>query len=127
VLLSYAVRDQPMNQAVHLDWTAPNYGGHRGWFLCPLCFRRCAVLLAGAGPFACRQCCGAEYQVTYESCPERLMRRVDRVRVKLGPGGYPDAPERPGGAWRKRWDRDLAAWEEARFDLEAALYARSGR
>ena len=73
------------NYPVQLDWTSCNYGGMRTWFLCPGkgCGRRVAILYGGA-IFACRYCHKLAYPSQRETAPDRLIRRANRIRRRLG-------------------------------------------
>jgi len=85
---------------VYLDWTAAPLGGKRPWFRCPAegCGQRVAILYGG-GIFACRRC----YRLTYPSQREtdynRLARRANKLRDKLGwePGCLTPPGEKPKG------------------------------
>jgi len=70
---------------VLLDWTDCHLGGKRPWFLCPAlgCGRRVAKLYSN-GVFACRQCCDLAYECQRETDYNRMARRADRIRDKLG-------------------------------------------
>ena len=70
---------------VHLDWTSCHIGGKRPWFLCPArgCSRRVAILYGG-GIFACRHCSQLAYPSQREPVYDRMARRADRIRDKLG-------------------------------------------
>lgn len=76
-----------MDYPVYLDWTNCNLGGRRPWFQCPAsgCGRRVAVLyIGGAGIFACRHCYRLAYVCQRETRDDRVVRRVNTVRKKLG-------------------------------------------
>lgn len=68
---------------VSLTWTPCNYGGARPWFRCPRCGRRVAILYAG-GIFACRHCFRLAYPCQHESWDDRITRRIERIRSRLG-------------------------------------------
>jgi len=70
---------------VWLDWTPCNYGGRRAWFLCPAkgCGRRVAILYGGA-IFACRHCHKLAYPCQRETPLDRVARRANRIRRRLG-------------------------------------------
>jgi len=70
---------------VYLDWTDCNLGGKRPWFLCPVrgCGRRVAILYGG-GIFACRHCYQLAYPSQRETGYNRMARRANRIRDKLG-------------------------------------------
>ena len=78
------------------DWTDEQYpvrivrtpcqlGGSRPWFICPAvgCGRRVAILYGGS-IFACRHCHGLAYASSREDGSDRLARRADRLRERLG-------------------------------------------
>ncbi|TMW74659.1 hypothetical protein FG147_06670 [Thauera sp. UPWRP] len=91
--------------AVMLSRTSCNFGNARPWLHCPCCWKRCAVLYGGT-VFACRQCRGLGYQVQREDETDRLARRADAIRGRLGwevgilngEGGKPR-----GMHWRTFW------------------------
>lgn len=70
---------------VFLDRTSCNFGGKRVWFICPgeKCWRRVAVLYGGAN-FLCRHCHKLAYPCQRETSPDRLARRANKIRRKLG-------------------------------------------
>jgi len=72
---------------VGLEWTRCTFGGYRGWFVCPRCERRVAILYH-PDFLACRHC----YRLTFRSQREnehgRDFLRLNKLRVRLGwPGG----------------------------------------
>ena len=70
---------------VYLDWTPCHLGGSRASFLCPAkgCGRRVAALYGGA-IFACRHCYRLAYPSQRETSSDRLARRADKIRERLG-------------------------------------------
>lgn len=94
---------EDMRYVVLLDRTPCNYGGFRVWFRCPAvsCGRRVAVLYGGK-VFACRHCYRLAYPVQRENLADRLARRADRIRDRLGwePGILnPDGNKPKGMHW----------------------------
>ena len=71
--------------SIFLDWTPCHYGGKRAWFICshPGCWRRVAILYCGA-VFACRHCYKPAYPCQRETAPDRVARRANRIRRRLG-------------------------------------------
>jgi hypothetical protein len=98
-----------LEQIVPLSWTPCNYGGHRPWFLCPGfgCGRRVAVLVAGGRRFLCRHCYRLTYASTSETEVDRLFRRANKIRGKLGgkPGMAYEFPPRPKGMHHATYER----------------------
>ena len=98
-----------------LDWTECNLGGKRPWFLCPGCGRRVAILYVDS-LFQCRQCLQLAYQSQREGHLDRLLRRRDKIRKKLG---WKEEVEyrKPKGMHRKTYQRLVREYE----DTDAAL------
>jgi hypothetical protein len=93
VFLSYRVTSwrgaaaEDVEERVPLVRTAQPFGGERLWFACPGCGRRCAVLYGGRR-FRCRLCVGAPYGSQHEAPHERLLRRLQAIRARLGGNEY---------------------------------------
>ena len=107
--LSYKYRERgedwkPMEYPVYLDWTPCNFGGHRPWFICPArgCGRRVAKLYCGA-IFACRHCHRLVYASQREETSDRMERRVNNIRSRLGwklGSLNPTGPKPKGMHWK---------------------------
>ena len=71
--------------SVRIVRTSCNFGGSRAWFICPAvgCSRRVAILYGG-GTFACRHCYQLAYASSREEAGDRMIRRADRLRARLG-------------------------------------------
>lgn len=91
--LPRALRDGDFD--VLIDKTPCHFGGHRHWFLCPACERRCAILY----PELCRHCVNGRYQSELRSPKDRRLAKAFALRRKLGQtsGGivapYPQKPK----------------------------------
>lgn len=90
VTLNYRARNngedwQEFDYPVYLDWTPCGLGGRRAWLRCPArgCGRRVAVLYGGT-IFACRHCHRLAYDSQREQRDDRLTRRADKIRQRLG-------------------------------------------
>ena len=89
--------------------TAAGFGGHRYWFLCPDCSRRCAILYFSRNgpPYACRLCRKGRYLTELQSPRHRRLTKALQLRDRLGQkyGGllvlFPRKPK-----WM-RWNRYL--------------------
>jgi hypothetical protein len=67
------------------------------------CGRRVALVYSGGGVFACRHCFGLVYDCQNETPSLRAIRRVRKIRMRLGAGfsfaePFPNKP--PGMHWR---------------------------
>ena len=100
---------QTTTQRIPVVWTACTLGGRRPWFRCQVntkrgaCGRRVAILYSGGELFACRHCHRLAYDSQNETPYLRAIRRVRKIRMRLGAGfsfaePFPDKP--PGMHWR---------------------------
>ena len=82
--------------------TSCNLGGSRAWWLCPSCGRRAAVLYRWS-TFECRKCQSVHYKCQSENDQERVLRRANSLRRRLGwgPGVANPRGSKPRGMhWR---------------------------
>ena len=121
VVLSYRHRRneeawQSEEYPVYLDWTPCNYGGQRPWFVCPArgCGRRVAILYGGR-IFACRHCRQLAYDSQRESVCDRVLRRTQGIRERLGGSGSmaEPFPTKPKGMHWRTYSRLFREAEEA--------------
>lgn len=70
---------------VPLSFTPMRFGGDRPWFMCPYehCDKRVKKLYI-AGRLGCRHCLSLTHQSKNESRSDRLLRKADKIRTKLG-------------------------------------------
>jgi hypothetical protein len=130
ITLSYRTRDRStghwenIREVVPLLRTPQPLGGGRVWFACPHCRRRCAVLYGGRR-FLCRRCVAAPYGSQNEGNHDRLLRRAQAIRVRLGGSGSLDEPflPKPKGMHWKTYDRLMRQCE----GIEAAMWQAAAR
>ncbi|MGE5501856.1 MAG: hypothetical protein ACM3W4_08010 [Ignavibacteriales bacterium] len=111
--------------AVPVEWAPCRFGGKRPLLCCPRCGRS-VVKLWLFGATACRTCHGLTYPVQTESDDDRLSRRANKIRIRLGgqPGlSYP-FPMRPKGMHRRTYDRLSREVFDIEWRLEAMLSAK---
>jgi hypothetical protein len=101
VLLRYSHRIgngpwQEMNETISFDRTPCHYGGVRVWLLCPDCGTRVAVLYLAGARFLCRHCYRLPYSSQQETNMDRMFRKAQRVRGRLGA---------KAGLTRRIWDK----------------------
>ena len=112
---------EPVESVVRLTWTPCHFGGRRPWFVCPGCGRRVAKLYLRGKYFLCRRCHNLAYKSQREDRAERLMRKADKIRMRLGgkPGMLNPFPPKPQGM---HWLTYLGLWEETtRLEMEALV------
>ena len=81
-------------EIIAIDCTICNFGGQRPWFVCPAsnCRKRAAILYHGVEGFQCRHCAKLAYLSQYENPALRALRKVRKLRAKLGGRPRPDLP-----------------------------------
>ena len=97
-----------VRDTISLVSTQTQFGGHRQWFECPSCLKRCRIIYGGSY-FRCRRCHGLHYESQYEPAFARQANRARRLRKMLGgPEGVDDLlPEKPKGMhWANLRSRD---------------------
>ena len=136
LVLDYRVRPwgadewDPVHYRVPIEHVPMRYGGTRPYFRCPgvvngrSCGRRVAKLYSAERYYLCRHCLQLTYQSRSETRHDRLLRRRDKLCVKLGgePGMW--VPERPKGMHHATYERHVEAFwrlEEA-ADIEFARW-----
>lgn len=89
---------QHVTYSIRIARTPCHYGGERSWFLCPQCWRRCAVVYFGApgGRYACRMCLRLAYVCETEGTMDRLWRKQRKLENRLGE----DCEKPTGMHWR---------------------------
>jgi len=116
---------EDVRQNVALERTPCRFGGERTWFTCPGCGRRVGVLY-GHRRFLCRHCHGLAYDSQSEARHDRLLRRANKVRERLGgePGlsAFMMKPKRMRWASFERMAREVRALENEGLLLAMAKF-----
>jgi hypothetical protein len=123
------VEKNRVNYAVPVDYTEPNYGGVRPWFICPECTTRRRKLYLprkrGYTRYLCRECYDLVYTSSRSSGNEidRARQRYKKAFAKADaenraphPNNAPYTPDRPKGMHQEtfaelRWEVTLAEME----------------
>ena len=122
VILSYRYRPagggwEDVAEAVSLSWTPCNFGGERPWFICPGagCWRGVAILYGAGKYFLCRHCYDLRYGSQREDKKDRALRRVQKIRMRLGGSASMTEPfpKRPKGMHRDTYMRLFWEYDEA--------------
>ena len=130
LVLSYRYRRngsewEDVEQPAPITWEPCRYGGRRPYFRCPgvvtgvPCGRRTLKLYGAGRCFLCRHCYGLVYQSQHERGMDRVLRRANKIRVRLGgdsgtSAAFPDKPK--GMHWRsyeRLCEKSMDAEEEA--------------
>lgn len=128
-ILSYTVsrngeEPTPRRDRILFDKTKCNFGGSRLWFLCPTCGKNARKIYLVGDRFECRGCSGLPYRSQSESERDRLVRRADKLRSKIGaaPGWGNEIYDEDKPA-HMRWDTfDRISNEIASIEEQVAAY-----
>ncbi|OJX74829.1 hypothetical protein [Magnetospirillum sp. 64-120] len=130
LVLNYRTRTgtspwREVSQGVLVHWMPCRFGGKRPLLCCPKCGRS-GVKLWLLGAVACRTCHGLTYPVQTESEDDRLFRRANKIRIRLGgePGLSYSLPRRPKGMHHRTYDRLTREIFDIEWQLEAMLSAK---
>lgn len=102
---------------VPLSNTANQFNGKRAWFLCPYhhCDKRVKKLYI-AHRLGCRHCLKLTFQSKNESHSDRMARKADNIRAKLGWRSgilHPEGPKPKSMHW-KTFDRLVQRYQQLR-------------
>jgi hypothetical protein len=124
VVLDYTIKDDdgkpvPVQFAVSIARNPCRYGGHRCYWVCPQCGRRCEILAAGWGgrAWACRVCLRLRYACQGLAPAERVQRRAHMIFARLD--GDSDSPLKPRWMRWRTFSRLVAQAQD--FDATADL------
>lgn len=104
------MRIHPSERGIHwrgrrieIDREPGRLGGWRMWLVCPECRKHFYVLRAVGDRVACRHCLGLKYKCQSETANDRLLRKANKLRERLGwePGVLNPLGEKPK---YMRWD-----------------------
>lgn len=112
---------QDVDETVPLSWTATRFGGHRPWFCCPRCGRRCRVLYGGVR-FRCRSCHNVRYASQSETKADRATRAMFKIVRRLDPTADCNfLPPKPKGMHWRTYERLAQRYDahDARWSAEA--------
>src|SRR3954463_13833926 len=124
-----------LEQRTPVAWTPCRFGGRRPYFLCPGadCGRTGSMLYSVGAGFLCRHCHQLVFRSQRQNELDRIIRRADKLRVRLG--GEPGwrIPDRPKGMRKARYGGLLSALLEAdmianeAFDTRLEYLDQNGR
>ena len=123
-----------VNYTAPVDYTEPNYGGVRPWFVCPECDTRRRKLYLpprqGNTRYLCRECYDLGYRSSRTSGDpvERAEQRYRKAFAKADaenrcphPNNAPFSPDRPKGMHHDTFQDLVAAAEDARREWRAEM------
>lgn len=110
------------NALAELEWSSCHFGGHRPYFQCPRCRRRCCILYRyqtegkSGDSYGCQKCLGMVHPVENEGKLERAMRRSNKVLKRQR---Y-DTTRLKGKPLWMRWP----TWKRLSDEVKAAVIVR---
>ena len=138
LVLSYraSIRDgdwEDIAETVHIVRVPCRFGGMRPYFVCPglvngiVCGRRVAKLHGSGRYFLCRHCCRLAHASQSEDRWDRMLRRANKIRQRLGgdPGMFALLPSRPKGMWKRTYERLRHQVFDAEMRADEAFELRS--
>lgn len=122
-------------ETVRLVCVPCRFGGSRPYFICPgvvnsvVCGRRVTKLHGAGRYFLCRHCYELAHASQSEGEWDRALRRVDKVRWRLGgePGPAVPFPPKPKGMWRRTYERLSEQVFEAEMRIEEAFAIKAAQ
>ena len=113
IYLPFKRQGEIFNQSIQISKTPCHYGGYRYWFICSNCKRRVGVLYR-QGYFKCRHCLGVNYRTQLQQPQDRLFKRLNALRERLGwYGGIVHGHgEKPKGMHTATYNRLLGEYIE---------------
>ena len=116
---------------VRFDYTEPNFGGVRPWFICPECDTRRRKLYLpprrNANRYLCRECYDLGYRSSRTSGDEveraeqryrKAFAKADAENRRPHPNNLPYTPDRPKGMHQDTFDNLLADVRKARREWD---------
>lgn len=122
--LAYKTTDEhgsplPISVTIPITTVPCRFGGHRRYWRCPRCWRRCEVLAAGwrGRGWACRQCLRLRHASQGLAPADRIQARAHKLFTRLG--GDSDFVMKPKWMRWRTFNRlvDQAHWLDAKADL----------
>lgn len=101
----------PIEVKIGRRFTKCHFGGRRIWFECHRCGLRAAILYVDGVKMHCRRCADLPYRVQCENTTDRLIRRLQKLRKRLGAPANLLAPV-PWKRPYKRWEPFLRLYYE---------------
>lgn len=103
---------------VRIDQHELHFGGHRRWLICPECESRREALYVDGSLVGCRVCLGLRYACQHENVRDRMFRRANALRQRLG--WKPGIANPPGGKpGRMHW----RTYQQLRSELDQLVDA----
>ncbi|MEQ1819788.1 MAG: hypothetical protein ABL871_14390 [Terricaulis sp.] len=114
----------PIRSTVRLDRRPCRFGGTRPYFICPRCSRRTLRLAVLSGGLCCGTCGRITWGSRRETETRRLVRKANKVAVRLGLDYFGDHPKRPPHMRAATYVRIMAELEPLKAEINRRVAVR---
>jgi hypothetical protein len=117
----------PIRSTVRLDRRPCRFGGTRAYFVCPRCARRTLRLAVLAGGMCCGTCGRITWGSRRETETRRLVRKANKIALRLGLDCFGDHPKRPPHMRAETYARTMAELEPLKTEINRRVAVRMAR
>ncbi len=117
----------PIRSTVRLERRTCRFGGTRAFFICPRCARRTLRLAVLEGGLRCGACGEITWGSRRETQTRRLVRKANKLALRLGLDYFGDAPKRPPHMRTATYVRIVAELEPLKVEINRRVSVRMAR
>jgi hypothetical protein len=117
----------PIRSTVRLERRRCRFGGTRAYFVCPGCARRTLRLAVLAGGLCCGTCGKITWGSRRETETRRLVRKANKVALRLGLDYFGDPPKRPPHMRAGTYARIMTELEPLKAEINRRVAVRMAR
>jgi hypothetical protein len=117
----------PIRSTVRLERRPCQFGGTRAYFVCPACERRTLRLAVLAKGLLCGACGRITWGSRRETETRRLVRKANKIALRLGLEHFTDPPKRPPNMHAETYARTLAELEPLKAEINRRAAIRLAR
>jgi hypothetical protein len=117
----------PIRSTVRLERRPCRFGGARAYFICPRCSRRTLRLAVLAGGLSCGTCGQITWGSRRETETRRLVRKANKIALRLGLDYFGDPPKRPPHMRAATYARIMAELEPLKLEINRRVAVRMAR
>lgn len=119
--------DGPIRSTVRLERRPCRLGGTRAYFVCPRCARRTLRLAVLVGGLCCGTCGRITWGSRRETETRRLVRKANKLALRLGLDYFGDHPKRPPHMRAATYARIMAELEPLKAEINRRVALRMAR
>lgn len=117
----------PIRDTACLERRACRFGGTRAYFMCPCCLRRTLRLAVLRIGLRCGTCASITWGSRRETEARRLVRKANKLALRLGLDYFDDAPKRPPHMRTATYARIMAELAPLKAEIDRRVAARMAR